>query len=129
MGKETIIFISAFFIGFLIRSLFSHLFIAGAYLKYMQDLELKFILLSVNFIQWKAHALQILELTYEKVSEEDPEQKENFKIFKRKVEEKYEEAGEGFIRHMSNILPYTPKYKNWKQAVEYLERSVKGNNN
>ena len=42
-------------------------------------------------------------------------------------EEKYNEAGEGFVKHMTNILPYTPNYKNWNQAIEYLERGVNKN--
>ncbi len=119
--REFLIISAGFFIGFMIRSMFSYLFIAGTYLKYVEDLEKKFLLLSVNFIQWKAHALQILELSYEKASEEDPEQKESFKIFKNRVEEKYDETGEGFVRYMSNILPYKPKYKNWSEAIQYLE--------
>lgn len=122
MGKETFIFIVAFFLGFLIRSFFSHLFIASSYIRYMRDLEVKFLLMSVNFVQWKHYAIQVLELTHEKASEEDPEQKESFKVFRNKVEEKFDETGEKFISYISNILPYKPEYKNWSEALKYLDK-------
>ena len=64
MSKEFVFYTAAFCLVFFIRSIFAHLFIIGTYVKYMQDLENKFLLLSANYLQWKTQAVTILELTY-----------------------------------------------------------------
>ena len=97
----------------------------GAYVKTMEIIELKFLLLSANFIKWKSHATTILDITYEKLSEDDPKLKEEQKITKNKIEEKFQETGEEYIKALKDILPYKPKYTNWNQAMKYLEERLK----
>lgn len=103
--KETAmsIFI-AFLTGFICKTLLNYLFSISFYVKLMKDLEIRFLMMSTNLIQWKEHALQILDLTYQKASEQDPEQKESFKIFRNKVDEKYNQACELFVVHIKSIL-------------------------
>lgn len=92
----------------------------------MTDLETRFLLLSVEFLEWKHYSLSILELAHEKCSEQDPDQKESFKVFKNKAEEKFDEIGDKFIIKMNSILPYKTKYKSWKEAVRYLDTIRRG---
>lgn len=117
--------IVAFLAGFLFKSVLNYLFSIGVYIKLMKDYEVRYLIMSTNLIAWKSHALQILDLTYEKVSEEDPEQKESFKIFRNRVEEKYDKACDLLILHLKSVLPYAVNYNNWKEAMSYLESTKK----
>lgn len=93
----------------------------------MQDLEKKFLLLSVNFIQWKEQSLKILELTYENMSYEtdNKEKEEEYKKIKNKIEEKTQQISEYYVKELKSILPYQVKYKNFKEAINHLEKIYK----
>ena len=124
-NNETILFFLSFLGGFLVRGLFTRMIMLGKYIEYMQDLEKKFLLLTINFIEWKSHSLAIMDLAYEYRNEEEPEKIEEYKAIKNKMEEKYDRIGEQYVKGISEILPYRTKYKNFKDAINYIERHKK----
>jgi hypothetical protein len=97
----------------------------GTYVKYMQELEMRFLLLSSLFIQWRSQAIKILELSYEDAAYRDLKYQEEFKLVKIKIEQKYQELGEQYVKRITDMLPYKPAYKNWDEAVKFLERNYK----
>jgi len=97
----------------------------GTYVKYMQDIEKKFILLSASFLQWKAQSIAILELVYQHRVRHSKEENEDFNAIKEKIEEKYDNIAEHYVNEIKNILPYKTEYKNFKEAVKYMQKKDK----
>lgn len=93
--------------------------------KNLKDLEIKFLIGSANLVQFKDHALKILEIVYDKAGESDPQFIEDYKKIVAAVEEKYEEIGDNWIKELQKTLGYEIEYKNWKQATKYIDRLLK----
>lgn len=115
----------SFLAGFFLRGFFTRLLMVGKYIEYMQDIEKKFLLLSVNFIEWKSHSIAIMDLAYEYRAEKEPDKYEEYKLIKNKMEEKYDKIGESYVKSLKQILPYKTDYKNFKDAISYLEKERK----
>jgi len=65
--------------------------------------------------------IQALELTYEKVSELEPEKKEEYKIFRNAFETKLTEMGNDWVSRLKNKLPYKTEYGTMKEAIRHLD--------
>jgi hypothetical protein len=94
----------------------------------MKDLELKFLLLTSNYLQWREQALEALKLTYKFIEVDKPEEKEIYDEMLKKVEEKYNEIIEEYIKQIKNILPYEADYDNFdgvKKYITKMSRNVK----
>ncbi len=86
---------------------------------------MQFLLVSMHFIQYKFHALQILEIVHEKASETDPKFAEDYKVIKEKIEEKFNQFGDQWIKNLKITLGYETEYKNWNEATKYIDGLVK----
>jgi hypothetical protein len=115
-------YVAAFMLGFLFRSLFSKIAAASDYLKAMQDLEIKFLLLVSNYIQWREQALTALKLSYKFMEYENEEDKELKQKFLQKVEEKYDEIINGYVNELVKILPYTVSYTNLDEIKKFIDK-------
>jgi len=117
-----------FFLGFFIRSVVFYSVSTFKYAKFMKDLELKFLLLTSNYLQWREQALEALKLTYKFIEVDKPEEKEIYDEMLKKVEEKYNEIIEEYIKQIKNILPYEADYDNFdgvKKYITKMSRNVK----
>ena len=113
-----------FSLGFLIRSLFSKLLTAYDYMNAMKEIEIKFLLLTSNYLQWRVQALEILKLTYKYAEQEKPEDKEMNDAFLAKVEEKYDLVINQYINELKEKLPYSTPYTNLEEIQKYINKNV-----
>jgi hypothetical protein len=113
-----------FSLGFLIRSLFSKLLNAYDYVKTMKEIEIKFLLLASNYLQWRVQALEVLKLSYKYVEQERPEEKEMNDRFLSKVEEKYDSIINQYIKELKERLPYSTPYNNLEEIQKYINKNV-----
>lgn len=118
-------YVLAFSLGFLLRSIFSKAGAAYDYLKAMQELEIKFLLLVSNYIQWREQALEALKLSYKFMDYESEEDKQLKEKFLSKVEEKYNQIIKDYIDDLAKILPYNPRYRNLEEAKVYIQTARK----
>jgi hypothetical protein len=91
----------------------------------LREIEIQFLLGSMHFLQYKYHVLQILEIVHEKAAESDPKFIEDYKIIKEKIEEKYNQFGDEWIKSLKDTLGYETEYKNWYEATKYIDGLVK----
>jgi hypothetical protein len=91
----------------------------------LKQIEIQFLIGSMYFIEYKFHVLQILEIVYDKASETDPKFKEDYKLIKQKIEEKFEQFGNEWISNLKKTLGYETKYENWADATKYIDGIVK----
>jgi len=95
----------------------------------MKDLELKFLLLVSNYLQWREQALEALKITYKFIEIDKPEEKETYDEMLKKVEEKYNEIIEEYIKDFKKILPYEAEYDNLEGAKKYIAKITRNNKN
>lgn len=88
-------------------------------------MELQFIIASVELLQLKYHTLQIAEIVYEKAIEQDESKREEFRLVKEKIEEKFDERGNYYIKSLSKVLGEGFVHQSWKQAIKYAEEGIK----
>ena len=98
-------------------------------MKIMKELELKFLLLTTNYIQWRAQALEILKLSYKFVEQDKPEEKEIHGKMLDKVEQKFDEVINQYIKDLKTILPYEAEYDNIEGVKKYIAKMSRDNKN
>jgi hypothetical protein len=92
-------------------------------------MELKFLLGAMSLIQYKHHAIMILELTYAEAAEKDPSKLEECKKIVAKIHEKFDGFGDSWIESLIDKLPYKTEYTDWKTARVYVEQLIKKGDN
>ena len=85
-------------------------------------IEHRFLLGAIHLLQYKYHALQLMDIVYERAAEEDPKYLEEKKQVLNKIEQKFDLFCNLWIAEMQKILPYNLQYKNWKEALEYADK-------
>jgi len=70
-------------------------------------------------LQYKYQVLQIINIVYDRASEDDPAYNEERRKVINSIEEKYNSFGNVWINQLKGLLPYDLKYKNWNEAIEY----------
>jgi len=86
--------------------------------------EKKFLLMAASLIQLKYHSLEVIEIVYERASEEDAKFVEEKKQIVNKINEKYLLFFNSWVGEIKEFLPYDTEYNNWNQAVEYIDRLI-----
>ena len=84
--------------------------------------EKQFLLGAMYLIQFKYHAIQVLELAYEEAAETHPEKKEEGKLVVAKIHEKFNEFGNNWVTNFIKLLPYKTEYNDWNSAILYVEK-------
>lgn len=82
-------------------------------------IELQFLLGSLYLLQYKYQVLQIINIVYDRASEDDPNYNEERKKVLNSIEEKYNSFGNVWINQLKSLLPYDLEYKNWNEAIEH----------
>lgn len=85
-------------------------------------MEKQILLSGLSLVQYKFHALKILEIAYDAAEEKYPSKAEEYKIVVEKVNEKFDGYGEEWIKLLISRLPYKTEYSDWKTALAYAER-------
>jgi len=84
--------------------------------------ERQFLLGAMYLIQFKYHAIQILELAYAEAAEINPEKNEECKKVIDKIHEKFNEFGNTWVINFTRMLPYKTEYNDWNSAIQYVEK-------
>lgn len=88
-------------------------------------MELQFIIASVELLQLKFHSIQIVDLVYEKAKESDPKYDEEHKKTVEKIEQKFNEYGNYYIKRLTSIFGEDFTHKSWLEAIKYAEEKIK----
>jgi hypothetical protein len=86
--------------------------------------EKQFLLGAMYLIQFKYHAIQILELSYAEAAETKPEKAEECKVVVAKIHEKFNSFGDTWVKNFIALLPYKTEYNDWNSAILYVERLI-----
>lgn len=111
-------FIAGFFICLLLFSSSISLVITNTF----KHMEKQLLLSGLSLIQYKFHALKILEIAYDAAEEKYPSKAEEYKLVVEKVNQKFDGYGEEWIKLLISRLPYKTEYRDWKTALVYAER-------
>lgn len=84
--------------------------------------EKKLLFISLSLLEYKYHAIEIINIVYDKAIEEDEAKKEEKKKVVEKIHEKFSYFGDEWIRSLKKLLPFETEYNNWKEAIEYADK-------
>lgn len=84
--------------------------------------ERQFLLGAMYLIQFKYHAIQILQLAYDEAAETNPEKSEEAKVVVEKIHQKFNEFGDNWVTNFIKLLPYKTEYNDWNSAILYVEK-------
>lgn len=93
-------------------------------LNVFQRLEMQMLLIAMNLIQYKYHAIKIIEIAYSS----EPDKKEECEKIVSKIHEKFDGYGDIWIQNLIAHLPYKTQYINWKTAIQYAEQLINKDN-
>lgn len=111
-------FISGMLFAFLLIDVMKKTIILRAF----NNAEKDMLLISMSLLQYKYHAIQLMEIVYDRAAEQNPEIVSEKKEVVKKIHEKFLLFGNIWIEKLKLGLPYETKYKNWPDAVEYAEK-------
>lgn len=86
--------------------------------------ELLFLFSALSLMQYKFHAIKILEISYMDDIEKNPEKKKELDAIILKIEEKFNSYGDSFVDILNNYLPYKTTYSDWKTALVYANELI-----
>jgi len=109
-----------FFSAFFIIDIFKNILLLNAFI----TAEKKILLISLSLLQYKFHAMQIIEIVYDKASEQDSSaEKEKQEVIK-KINDKFNAFGDNWIKDLKSNLPHKTNYNNWSEAIEYADKLI-----
>ena len=92
-------------------------------------MELQFLFGALSLIQYKYHAIRIIEACYEEAALTDATKAEECKLVVAKIHEKFDGYGHSWIESLIARLPYKTEYNDWNSAILYGERLLTMNKN
>ena len=112
----------AFLIGFITCLLLFSKSIDLVITNTFKIMEKQILLSGFSLMQYKFHALKILEIAYDAAEEKYPSKAEEYKLVVEKVNQKFDDYGNDWIKLLISRLPYKTEYNDWKTALVYAER-------
>lgn len=109
---------------FCLLVLISSVIIKAVRLVQSRKLEIQFLFMVVQFIEYKHYMLQMLELTYSEKYEQDEEKNLELEKINKKIEEKFDKFGNEIVINIKKVLDYETEYSDWKGAVKYIEQKL-----
>lgn len=76
----------------------------------------------MSLLQYKYQAIQLMEIVYDRASENDSSMINEKKQVINKIHEKFLLFGNEWISDLKKALPYNTEYNNWPEAIEYMEK-------
>jgi hypothetical protein len=112
-------------LGLISGNIFSKIWLRYAFIQ----MERNFLSGAMSLIQFKYHAIAILEIAYSEQIEKDPSRKEELDQIVEKIHEKFDGYADSWVKQTISLLPYKPEYNDWAGALLFVERLIKGNGN
>lgn len=116
------LYILSFIAGFFACIFIVSVSINATFVGTFKHMEKQILLSAISLMQYKFHALKILEIAYDAAEEKYPSKAEEYKLVVAKVNEKFDGYGEEWIKLLISRLPYKTEYSDWKTALAYAER-------
>lgn len=114
-------------VGFLFGT-FSANLMNKVWLKYsFIQMERNFLAGAISLIQYKYHAIAILEIAYSEQIEKDPSTKKELDEIVDKIHEKFDGYADSWVKQMISLLPYKPNYNDWQGALLHAQQLIKHN--
>jgi hypothetical protein len=89
--------------------------------------EKQLLMLSMSLIEFKYQAINMVNIVYERLAEENPSNIEEQKLIIEKIHQKFNLFGDAWINNLKNYLPYNTEYNNWQQAIEHVQKLITKN--
>jgi hypothetical protein len=89
--------------------------------------EKQLLMLSMSLIEFKYQAINMVNIAYERLAEENPSNIEEQKLIIEKIHQKFNLFGDAWINNLKNYLPYNTEYNNWQQAIEHVQKLITKN--
>lgn len=109
---------------FLLLTFISFVMIKASRLLQSKKLETQFLFMVVQFIEYKYHMIQMMELVYAEKIEQDQQKQLELDKIKQKIEEKFDNFGNEIVINIKKVLDYETEYSDWKGAVKYIEQKL-----
>lgn len=89
-----------------------------------KQVELLFLFAALNLVQYKYHAIKILEISYMDEIEKNPDKKKELEQIISKIHSKFDSYGDSFVERLQKSLPYKTAYNDWKTAMLYAQELI-----
>ena len=107
-------FILGILCGFILFEILKNIVLLNAF----QKLETQMLFIGMSLLQYKYHAIKIIEISYSA----EPDKKDECDKVIAKIHEKFDGFGDMWIQNLISHLPYKTQYTNWKTAIQYAEQ-------
>ena len=107
-----------FILGFVCTCIIFELFKSLALFASFKKLEAQLLFVASSLVQYKYHAIKIVEIAYSA----DDEKKEECANIVAKIHEKFDGYGDKWVESLKVNLPYATQYNDWKSAIQYFEQ-------
>ena len=91
----------------------------------LKELEIQFIVASIYFEQLRYQMKQILEIVYNEAGENDPSYKDDCDAIQAKLDEKFNQLGDVWIKNLEKTVGYKLKYDNWRDLIKKADLLIK----
>lgn len=112
-----------FFVGVIATVIFYQTARNLSWIASYKQMEIQFLFSALNLMQYKHHAIKIIEISYA----DQEEKSEECKQIVKKIHEKFDAFGEYWIQDLIKRLPYKTEYNDWKSATLYAEQLINNN--
>lgn len=121
------LYLLSFGIGFFVCILLFSYSINSILNDTFHKMETQILLAALSLIQYKYHAIKILEIAYDASSKKYPSKNEEYNLVVAKIHEKFDSYGESWIKLLMSRLPYKTQYNDWKSALAFAEQLLTNN--
>jgi hypothetical protein len=91
----------------------------------LREIEGMFLINMMLFQQKKFHALQVLEIIYDKAGELDPQFKKDYEKIKLTTENKFDEICNEMIASLQKSVGYQLEYSSIQEAMKFVDKNLR----
>lgn len=84
--------------------------------------EKNLLFISLSLLKYKYHAIELMNIVYDRAIEEDQAKIIEKKQVIEKIHEKFSQFGDEWILNLKKTLPFDTEYNNWKEAMDYADK-------
>lgn len=110
----------AFILGVVLGFLSFEILRTFVVLSTYRQLEAQMLFIAMSLIQYKYHAIKIIEISYS----EEPNKKQECEQIVAKIHEKFDAFGDSWVQSLIQKLPYKTEYNDWKTAILYADKLI-----
>jgi len=113
-----IFFFMGMFFCFLLIQFFKNFLIFNSF----KLAEKNLLFISLSLLKYKYHAIELMNIVYDRAIEEDQAKIIEKKQVIEKIHEKFSQFGDEWILNLKKTLPFDTEYNNWKEAMDYADK-------